>query len=213
MIQFLERIENMPIWSNQIPKESRHMGFDLRRTPENYPIRAICTCEDMLCVPTHYWGGRTIPHEDENCPACNASVPYRIHVYVSCFDPKDREHFVLEITANAAKSFEEFKESYKTLRGCFFEASRPKKTRNGKVCIITKPADLTKFKLPDPPDLIRVLCTVWNLPLPPLEHYQDGISGVRPEFTDALLSPQREQDDNKEDIVSIGSVLNKKKKK
>jgi hypothetical protein len=197
----------MPIWSNELPALQKHMGFDLRRTPSTGRMIGIITSDDMLVVPTHYWNGRTCPHEEENCQACLNMMPYRIHVYVSCFDPKTREHYLYESTSNAAKSFEEHKKAFGTLRGCMFQAERPKQTRNGKVVIMTKPADLTKISLPEPPNLIRAMSVIWNIPVPDLAEPSEHLRGKHPKIRRETMEKMREQPDNKPEPESIGSVL------
>lgn len=154
----------MPIFSSDLPVVEKHMGFDLKRCPDSKPLDAICTSENFLVTQTHFWGGRTVPHEIENCPACNKMQPYRTHVYLAGIIPSSREHFIFECSSNAAKAFDEYRNIYGTLRGCFFRASRPKGTRNGKVVIITRQADLQKCPLPEPPDLERALCVIWQIP-------------------------------------------------
>jgi hypothetical protein len=47
-----------------------------------------------------------------------------------------------------------------------FQASRWRQTPNGRVLIQTKPADLTKIILPQPPNIIAALSIIWHLPLP-----------------------------------------------
>lgn len=154
----------MPNFRNHLPTEAKHMGFDLRRTPASSPLRAIVTSEDFLVCDTHYFHGRTTPHEDVCCPACAQSIPYRTHVYVSAFSSSGREHFLFECTAQAAKVFEEYREVNGTLRGCDFIARRPKGTANGKVLIQASPADLRKLKLPTGPNLALALAIIWRLP-------------------------------------------------
>lgn len=154
----------MPTWSHATPTTSKHMGFDLIRTPIDQPLRGIATSADFVGCDTHFWGGRTMPCERPDCPACNAGMPYRWHAYLSCILPKTHEHAIFECTQLAAKSFEAYKSAHGTLRGCLFSASRPKKASNSKVCITTHPADLAQLVLPEPPDLIAILSVIWQLP-------------------------------------------------
>ena len=177
----------MPTWSHDLPKEKSHMGFDLRRTPADKPLLAIVTSDNILVTDTHYWGGRTVPCERPDCTACNASVPYRTHVYISAFCGRSHEHFLFECTANAAKAFEEYRQANSTLRGCLFQASRPKGTKNGKVVIITKPADLSRTPVPSAPDVKLALCVIWRLPVSAMraEHLANGSPCLR---TDAILT-------------------------
>jgi len=154
----------MPTWSTATPTSAKHMGFDLVRTPIDQPLRAIITAADFVGCDTHFWGGRTVPCERPDCPACGQGMPYRWHAYISCILSKTHDHVIFECTQLAAKSFEAYKIAHGTLRGCLFTASRPKKASNSKVCLCTHPADLTQLVLPDPPDLIKILSVIWQLP-------------------------------------------------
>ena len=151
------------------------MGYDLKRTPAAAPFRAIVTCEKILVCDTHFFHGRTIPcerkHLDPNgqptagdCQPCNEAMPFRTHAYVSALQSKTHEHVIFECTAHAAKAFAEYEAAAGTLRGCLFTASRPKQTKNAKVVIETTSANLSQLSLPQPPDLIRALCTIWKIP-------------------------------------------------
>jgi len=79
-------------------------------------------------------------------------------------DPITRDHFIFECTAGAAVPFEDWILTYQTLRGCYFQATRPQRRRNGKVEITCKPADQTKITLPRPPNIQRAMAVIWQLP-------------------------------------------------
>jgi len=197
----------MPTFSSDLPTERRHMGFDLKRTPADKPLLAIVTAEAMTVTNTHYWGGRTVPCEMPDCEACNAAVPYRTHVYVSAFCPKTHSHFIFECTEHAARAFAEYIAANSTLRGCYFSAARPKGSKNGKVCITTRPADLTRVSLPSPPNLVMALSVIWRLPMPALrELYQtDGQATIRTDS--ARTAAMRRQPDNQPDPPTIGEII------
>lgn len=154
----------MPSWSTDLPPSPSHHGFDLRRTPPDRPLRAIVTCDQLNICFTHFWGGRTRPCEKPNCEACLAMSPARAHCYLSAMDPATRDHFLFECTAAAALPFRDWFETYSTLRGCLFQALRPKRRRNSKVEILTKPADLSKINLPSAPDIARAMAVIWQIP-------------------------------------------------
>lgn len=197
----------MPTWTRDLPTEKKHMGFDLRRTPPSSPLQGIATCDDLLVCDTHFWHGRTQPCERPDCPACNESTPYRTHVYLSLFDPKRAEHFLFECTANAAKPLDEHRKANHTMRGCVVHALRPKGTKNSKVVIQTRSADLTKVHLPDPPDLILALSVIWRLPTNALA------LGKAPRGYDELqtradvLKNQRNQPNNMPEPQLVGAIL------
>lgn len=208
----------MPAWSNSLPKSKKHMGYDLIRTPESASIQAIITCDEFLVCDTHFWGGRTIPCERKkqnpdgtlsagNCFACNESVPFRTHVYVSAFDVKSQEHFIFECTAHAAKPLDEYRQANGTLRGCVMHAVRPKGLKNAKVVIQTNTANLQRNPIPEPPNLILALSTIWRLPLTGLaiEHQKEG--GDKVKTNSGPINRMREQPDNKPDPVPMSEVL------
>jgi len=208
----------MPSFSNRLPDKAKHMGFDIVRTPTSGNLVACITSEDLLVVDTHYWNGRTIPCERKTldaageatagtCEACNAATPFRTHVYVAAFRDKTHDHFIFECTAHAAKAFAEYREKAGTLRGCAFTASRPKQTKNGKVVVETRTANLCHMTLPQPPNLARALCTIWRVPTPDHASMAQGYSSATSEADTLLRGPgvllqadqlrqQREQLDN-----------------
>jgi hypothetical protein len=211
----------MPAFRNELPAQDKHMGFDLRRTPATASLTAVVTCDDFYVVDTHYYHGRTTPCErfttDEygktiagNCAACAETMPYRSHVYISAFDNRTHEHFLFECTAHAAKPFAEYAKAVGTLRGCAFQATRPKGAKNSKVVITTATANLGKINLPDPPDIVKALCVIWRIPTPThacttkafisaTMEPDETVSapGVRP--SRGRLTAQRTQPDNQED--------------
>ena len=202
-----ERIPTVPTWTNELPTERKHMGFDLLRTPQEKSLAAIVTSEAMTVTNTHFWGGRTVPCEMPDCEACNASVPFRSHVYVSAFDVKSHAHFIFECTAHAAKAFEDYQKAAGTLRGCYFVASRPKGTPNGRVTIATKPADLTRQPIPAAPNLILALSVIWRLPTPALREMYNVAGNSRIRTDSAASAAMRTQPDNQPDPPTIGELI------
>lgn len=208
----------MPTWSNQLPAQGKHHGFDLRRTPATSAICAVCTCDDLLVCDTHFWHGRTTPCErtvneegrtvdDSLCSACRDKQAWRTHVYVSAFDVRSHEHFVFECTANAAKAFAEYRAAANTLRGCSFHASRPKQGPNSKVVIATNTVNLTKVNLPAPPDLPRALAIIWRLPQTALPVVEPAYEPPTIRANGHKLKSMREQPADAGLPPTIGDIL------
>lgn len=197
----------MPTWSTELPPLGKHMGFDLRRTPATGACQAIITCDNLLVCDTHFYHGRTTPCERPNCPACNETIPYRTHVYVSAFDARSREHFIFECTANAAKPLAEYYQAAGTLRGCIFHASRPKGLKNSKVFIQTNSANLAKNPIPEPPDLVRAISVIWRLPTTGLAVTQEPFAPPQLTTVPQPLNRMREQPDNQPDPQHISHIL------
>lgn len=160
----LERF--MPNFTNGPPTQAASAGLRLVRTPPAGKLTAIITCQDLVGCPTHFYQRRTIPCESPNCAACDAGHAWRWHGYVTATDIKTNEHFIFEMTAQAAEPFTEYKARHKTLLGCLFEASRLGDHHNGRVLIRCKPANLTQINIPKAPDVIGCLCHIWNIPRP-----------------------------------------------
>ena len=156
----------MPQFSSSPPADPRGHSLELKRCPPGAPLRGIITCDDVVGCPTHFWGGKTIPHETEDCEPCLAGIRWLWHGYVSAFQPSLRLHFLFEMTARCVEPLTEYRAKNPTLRGCTFEAQRPSGKPNGRVYLKTKSIDLSTIHLPPSPDLVRVLAMIWNLPQP-----------------------------------------------
>jgi len=219
----------MPTWRTELPPEGKNRGYDLKRTPTSAPLIAIITSTELLVCDTHYWHGRTTPCErqcnaegrtidDTQCPACLEKAAWRSHVYVSAFDAKKREQFIFECTTHAAKVLKEYHDAAGTLRGCIFNATRPKQTPNGKVCIITHAADLSKTFLPEAPDVTAALAVIWRLPrkaldlttafidnMPHPEARHPRATHIRPRA--APLDQMRNQPDNAGGEQTVGQII------
>jgi len=150
------------------PEDSRGNGLPIIRTPRSRPIVAVVTCENVIGCPTHFWGGRTIPHDNVECEPCNNGSPWRWHGYVSAFDHRTGLHFLFENTARACEPFKDWFAKHGTLRGVKFEATRPQNRINGRVNIRLKSTDPIEFPIPQAPNIVACLAILWNIPLPDL---------------------------------------------
>ncbi len=158
----------MPTWSKDVPKDPRGPAFPILRTPAFKPIAGVVTSEDLVGTFTHFWKGRTMPCEQEACEACKSGIPYRWHAYLSAWTISTGLHFIFECTAQAAETFTDYRDAFGTLRGCNFIAQRQNQKANGRVLIQTKPYDMKTNVIPVPPDIIKCLSILWNLPAPSL---------------------------------------------
>jgi len=132
----------------------------------------------MVGTPTHYYRGRTIPCDNETCPACNDGIPWRWHGYVGLFGLSSHRQVLFEFTAKAAEPLTQFALAYGTLRGCQIKAARANTAPNSRVIITTHPADLEKIHIPEPPNLLEALSIIWNIELPAIR--VEGINKGNP---------------------------------
>jgi len=122
--------------------------------------------QDAAGLLVHVADEKTVPCDGPPCDACKHGIPYRWHAYLSIFIRETGLHAIFETTAQAAKTFTEYRDANNGLRGCLFEARRLNNKPNGRVLIRTKPADLTQLRLPPPPDLLACLAIMWDFPIP-----------------------------------------------
>lgn len=159
----------MPQFSNCPPKDPRGHALPLVRTPAGRALTAIATSDDLVGCPTHFWGGRTVPCEIDDCKPCNEGHPWRWHAWLSAYDPRDHRAFVFEVTARVAEIFVAYRDAHGTLRGCKFRAQRRTMAANSRVFLECQPCDLQGQHLPDPPNLIKCLSVIWNIRTPDLD--------------------------------------------
>lgn len=159
----------MPLFTTEPPPDDRGPALPIMRTPTHKPIVAIITSENLIGCDTHFYHGRSTPHEKNDCPACLDGLPRRWHAYVSAYNARTGLHFIFECTRKATEALVDYRDVYKTLRGCLFEAHRLNPRPNGQVIIRTKPADLSDLRLPAAPNLVACLCILWNIPYPAID--------------------------------------------
>lgn len=159
----------MPSFSNVAPVDPRGYALHLVRCPSGISLVGIVTSDDLIGCPTHFWHGRTVPHEEENCQPCIDMIPWRWHSWLSAFNPKTHEAFIFESTARVTDLFTAYRDSHGGLRGCKFRAHRRTAAANARVYLELAPANLQDVQLPDPPDLLKCMHVIWNIPLPDLD--------------------------------------------
>lgn len=153
-------------FSDAPPADPRGYGLPLVRTPQSKPIIGALTCEKVLYCRTHFWGGRTVPHDEEECEPCKNGSAWRWHAYLAALDHRNHLHFLFETTSKAAEPFKDWQDAHGTLRGARFMATRPQRRVNGRVIIQIKSHDLIELPIPDPPNIQAALSIIWNIPLP-----------------------------------------------
>jgi len=154
----------MPIWTNAPPSDTSGPALRIVRTPTSGSVAGCITSPDLVGCATHYYQHRTIPCEPPNCPACADGIGWRWHGWVAAILASTNEHIIFEFTATASDYLRRYRDTYNTLRGCIFVASRINARPNGRVIIKTKAHDPTKIQLPAAPDLAAALAHIWGLP-------------------------------------------------
>jgi len=164
----------MPIWNNAPPAATTGPALRIVRTPTSGQVSGAVTCTEIVGCATHFYQHRTIPCEPPNCPACADGIGWRWHGWVTAVLASTTEHVLFEFTATASDYFARYRDTYGTLRGCIFVASRVNNRPNARVIIRTKAHDPTKIHLPEAPEIQAALAHIWGLP--PEQTNQNGKS-------------------------------------
>jgi len=187
----------MPHFTTQPPELPDGFVFRIVRTPADRPFVAIVTCVDPVGCNTHFANHRTTPCDGyAACNLCMDGHSKRWHGYVSCLVPTTLEHVLFEFTAHACDPFTNYHNLHAGLRACAFKAFRPSKRNNGRVIIHTSPADERKLALPEPPNIQRLLCHIWNV-----QYTEPETRMPRPPFKDATPRPGNGQPPDPAEIL------------
>jgi len=154
----------MPAWTVSIPATDTRNSLTLVRTPAKGKTLAIVTSSKIIGCFTHYWGGHTMPCENEQCPACLEGIGNRWHGYIGIYDLRSRKHLILEFTAKASVPLQTYIEMTGKLRGCELQCERRGFRANSPVIMSCRPANLEGIALPEEPNIQRIMAIVWGLP-------------------------------------------------
>ena len=169
----------MPRWSQQPPPHDDGVPFRLVRVPADKTISGVVTSEEPLGCPTHFANNRTVPCEGEaTCPLCKDGSPRRWHCYAAVLLMPSYEHVILELTGNGSDPLRNYWRNAQTIRACLIQAYRPSHRPNGRVVLTCKPGDEQRLRLPPPPHIARIMCSIWNVPYRPDDEFWDIRSQV-----------------------------------
>ncbi len=190
----------MPIFSNKPPDSHGSNNLQILRTPAKGNLYVICLSESVLGSPTHYFNGRTVPHEELECEPCSLHISWRWHSYTVVQEQPTQQMFLLELTAQATEPLLQIYEQLGGLRGVMLELTRRGEKRNGRVIVHTAHPKPRNFQLLDPPNQIDVLFNLWGLDPARAREYksirrQDAVS-VNPgndRVKDGFLSASEEE--------------------
>lgn len=149
-------------WTNRPPEGEYSDAYRLIRVPATTPIMGIVTSADIIGTQTHFWRGRTRPHTQTHCEACEAGNEPRWHGYVSIMGTKTGEHAILELTPTTVKTIEKWIAEHGSIRGATIIASRLGKKINGRILVQLKPTIDQARELPKPIDIPKALLRLWQ---------------------------------------------------
>lgn len=141
---------------------------NLVRTPPLGSIKGIITAHVPIACPTHFHARRTVPCSlPPNCDLCSAGLKWRLHAYLSFVNLANLAHEIIEFPARQYDAIAAWYKRLSSIRGLYFEASRPNGRPNGPINLIIKRPATIPESLPDPLNVERILCRIWGVPDPP----------------------------------------------
>ncbi len=152
----------MPVFSNAPPDGTASNALTLIRTPATGRLACLIASSDVTGCPTHFWGGRTIPHEQKGCKPCEARCSWRWHSYCIIQQMPTGQMFLLELTAQATEPLIEYRKIFGSLRGAALVCERRGKRANGRVMVKINPPTSLPVGLPKAPDVVDILCSLWG---------------------------------------------------
>lgn len=153
----------MPIWIDSPGDEYSRPRWQLLRCKPTGAIRGIILSEKHVGTLTHYWKGRTVPHETTLCEACAAGRAPRPYCYLAIETGAARERVILELTATGFAPIIQYLTEKGSLRGALIEAWRVVAKPNGRLHVTIKPGNAHIAHLPPAPDLRALLCRIWEI--------------------------------------------------
>lgn len=185
----------MPQWTEFPDPDQAEYSFRVVRTPAKGVLRGLITTPKVLGCPTHFVHNRTVPCTGEaTCPWHAEGYSWRWHGWVACILYGTYDHVIFEFTAAASDPFKTYYLCHQTMRACRFTASRPSGRSNGRITIGCTRVDEQTVKIPEAPNLRKLLCHLWNIPYvevsedtmerPPFQHI-----GVLPDDGDGRHKP------------------------
>lgn len=146
------------------PPDQLRAAYRIIRTPTSNPIDMLILSEAIYGVDCHYYQGRTRPHTQPTCEACDVGSPYRWQGYVAVLLTRLRDLALFEFTAAAAAPLVEYYETNRTLRGVAMKAARVNARPNGRVILQVTRGDLSMYAAPPAPDVAEILARIWQVP-------------------------------------------------
>lgn len=187
--------ESGPLWQRRPDADQAERNWRIKRAPEKGRLELVVLSHDLIGTLTHFWGGRTVPHTQGPCNACDAGQRVRWHGYFCAWDLKWREKLIIEITANVCQPFDDYFREHRTLRGAICELSRTNDRKNGVVRAKLSQSDYPADRIPNYPPLQPMLERMWGVvsqePIEPGELIQPTV--FRPTLKNANDDDRRSE--------------------
>lgn len=153
-------------WDDSPELPQLRSKFKLVRVGRSEKIRTIVLSPQLVGVWTHYFRGRSCPHEEPTCPACDARNARRWYGYLACWNTATDTRFLLELTPQAAEILLDYQAKKKSLRGLEIFVRRTGDKPNSPCETIIPKEQQSHLALPGDFNVREALMIIWGLAAP-----------------------------------------------
>ncbi|HWN10120.1 MAG TPA: hypothetical protein VNO50_12790 [Pyrinomonadaceae bacterium] len=150
-------------WENEPPINDAISPYDLFRIPGRGTYNFIILSRQLHGCKLHYFKGRSIPHTEGGCEACENKNETRWRGYLAVCNASNFKQGILELTAVPAAQIAEKIKLNEPIRGKIATLHRPSGKPNGRIQLDLRPGKIPDKELPEPFNVIATLKKIWNV--------------------------------------------------
>lgn len=147
--------------SSAPPDDQLRTSYRIIRTPAQGELQGLILSQAIYGTDTHYFHGRTRPHTEPCCEACDGGQAKRWQGYLAILLTKARDLVLFEFTAPASAPLVEYQAHNNSLRGAIMRAYRNSPKANARVTIRLERGDIDLYSPPPAPDVKDILNRIW----------------------------------------------------
>lgn len=150
-------------WTTAPPKDEGTRNWQMIRAPECGSLRLMIVSHQLIGRPMHFYRGRSTPHTEPTCEACDDGRRKEWKGYIGCRQIVTGQRYILEVTAHVGHQIAKYSSDHRTLKGTIINVGRTTPKANGKVWVKLTPPPENMGELGPEPDLRPILERMWQI--------------------------------------------------
>lgn len=139
------------------------LGLQVVRAPSKGKVSFTLLSDAVLGTWTHYFRRRTQPCMGVECQICPLENTRRWYGWLVGFNVLRGQKWLVEVPAGVALNLQAWRRERGSLRGCSLSLFRANNKENGPVRGEISPPHLDIGLLPECPDIVSLLCRMWQI--------------------------------------------------
>jgi len=136
--------------------------YEILRCRPGNPLVGIVVSNEWTGANLHWWGGKSVLHRADDCPACDAGNTYRWYGYFLGVPNGLRVVSIFEFTSRCYQTVADYYADYGTLRGAPFQLRRTGKNSNAPLALAFSEKRVSPSSLPEGKPLEPILARLWE---------------------------------------------------